>query len=402
MASLAAGTIVGPYTLVRPLGTGGMGEVWVATDRAGTEAAVKVLPEGSLDDPDARARFTREVAVARGLDHPRLQAVLDADAEVDRPWLATELVVGPTLAQRVAADGPVPGPELHRLATGLAEALVAVHAAGLVHRDVSPANVVLGAAGPVLVDFGIARGPEATTLTQAGAVVGTAGWLAPEMLRDEDVSDAADVWSWALVLTYAATGRPPAAGNRVEAVMRRILDGDLDLRGLPPWLDRLVRRSVQATPARRPTAEELLDALAPGHPLDLVTEPLGATAVTPAEVTAVAPTPSAPEPRRRPIAWQPLAARGAVVAVGGVVGLVAQPLLVVILVVVTLVAAIGLRLWAEERAEEKRLLVGPGTLALAATAMALATLAELVGLLAGAMILIVLVFVFLLLGGDLG
>ena len=124
------GEALGPYTLVRSLGTGGMGEVWVATGPDGIEVAVKVLPEGALGDATARARFAREVAAAQRVQHPRVQAVLAADAEAPRPWLATELVVGPTLAQRVAADGPLPGPELHALATGLADALVAVHAAG--------------------------------------------------------------------------------------------------------------------------------------------------------------------------------------------------------------------------------------------------------------------------------
>ncbi|MET0148276.1 MAG: serine/threonine-protein kinase, partial [Acidimicrobiales bacterium] len=185
---LAPGSTLGGFTLVRPVGTGGMGEVWAATATDGTEVAVKVLPEGSLQDVTARARFAREVGAAQRVQHPRVQAVLGADAEADRPWLATELVVGPTLAQRIAADGPVTGPSLHALAAGLADALAAVHGAGVLHRDVSPANVVLGADGPVLVDFGIARFAEATTLTMTGTIMGTAGWLAPELLRDDDVT----------------------------------------------------------------------------------------------------------------------------------------------------------------------------------------------------------------------
>jgi serine/threonine protein kinase len=218
----APGEALGPYTLVRSLGSGGMGEVWAATAPDGAEVAVKVLPEGALGDATARARFAREVAAAQQVHDPRVQAVLGADAEAPRPWLATELVVGPTLAQRVTADGPLPGPELHALATGLADALVAVHAAGVLHRDVSPANVVLGADGPVLVDFGIARFAGAPTLTVTGTVMGTAGWVAPELLRDDDVSAAADLWSLGAVLAYAATGRPPADGSRAEVVLRKV------------------------------------------------------------------------------------------------------------------------------------------------------------------------------------
>ena len=187
---------------------------------------MKVLPEGALGDATARARFAREVAAAQRVQHPRVQAVLGADAEAQRPWLATELVVGPTLAQRVAADGPLPGPELHALATGLADALVAVHAAGVLHRDVSPANVVLGADGPVLVDFGIARFAEATTLTMTGTVMGTAGWLAPELLRDDDVSAAADLWSLGGGAGLRGHGSPagrrqPGRGGAAQGPRRR-------------------------------------------------------------------------------------------------------------------------------------------------------------------------------------
>ena len=166
----APGEALGPYTLVRSLGSGGMGEVWAATASDGAEVAVKVLPEGALGDATARARFAREVAAAQRVQDPRVQAVLAADAEALRPWLATELVVGPTLAQRVAADGPLPGPELHALATGLADALVAVHAAGVLHRDVSPANVVLGGDGPVLVT----DAPVTVTATNLNPRVGLA------------------------------------------------------------------------------------------------------------------------------------------------------------------------------------------------------------------------------------
>ena len=400
----AAGEALGPYTLVRSLGTGGMGEVWVASDPDGTEVAVKVLPEGALGDATARARFAREVTAAQRVHDHRVQAVLGADAEAPRPWLATELVVGPTLAQRVATDGALPGPELHGLATGLADALVAVHAAGILHRDVSPANVVLGVDGPVLVDFGIARFAEATTLTMTGTVMGTAGWLAPELLRDDEVSAAADIWSLGAVLAYAATGRPPADGSRAEVVLRKVLDGDLDLRGLPPWLEGSVRRCLDPDPSHRPTAVDLRALLAPGGAPVAATVPLARTAVAPVEVppTAVVPADAPIDSEGARPGWVPHAWRAAVLAVGVLLGLLAPPLLVVIVIAVTVMAAIGLKLWVETRSPEMRLPVGPATVLGAAALAAITAAAQAIGLLFAVILLVGLVVLFFAVGGDLG
>lgn len=398
----APGENLGPYTLVRPLGTGGMGEVWAASGPDGIEVAVKVLPEGALGDATVRARFAREVAAAQRVQDPRVQAVLGADADAARPWLATELVAGATLAQRVAAEGPLPGPDLHALATGLADALVAVHAAGVLHRDVSPANVVLGSDGPVLVDFGIARFAEATTLTMTGTFLGTAGWLAPELLRDDEVSTAADVWSLGAVLAYAATGRPPADGSRAEVVLRKVLDGDLDLLGLPPWLEGSVHRCLDPDPARRPTAAELRAELAPGG-APVATAPITPTAVAPVEIppTAVVPPDSGTEPDRPPAHWIPLAVRGAGLGAGVLLGLLAPPLVVVILIAVAVMVAVGLKLWSEERAVEVRLPVGPATILGAAALAAVVTMAQVIGVLFAVIALVGLVVLFFALGGDL-
>lgn len=328
-------------------------------------------------------------------------------ATAPRPWLASELLTGPTLAERIAADGPLADDELRALARGLAEALVAVHAAGVVHRDVTPANVVLGADGPVLVDFGIALVPDATTLTMTGTVVGTAGWLAPELLRDDEASDAADVWSWGVVLAFAATGRAPAAGSRAEVVLRRVLDGDLDLEGLPGWLDGLVRRCLEQHPARRPTAEELVAALDPSGRAGALTEVLTTTEAAPRPPTAVLPAPAPPplgpfpaaEPSPRP---RRLATRGAVVAAGLVLGLVAEPLLVLLVIVVMLLVAIGLRLRAEARSEAARPPVTAGTLVLTAAVATVAALTQIVGLLFALIGFVGLIVLFFALGGDLG
>jgi serine/threonine protein kinase len=391
-------TTLGPYTLVRRIGSGGMGEVWEATGPDGATVALKVLPEGALDDPTARARFVREVAAARRVHHPRVQAVLDADPEAERPWLATEHVVGPTLAEQVATLGPIPGPELHALATGLAEALIASHLAGVTHRDVSPANVVLGADGPVLVDFGIARYADATTLTLPGTVVGTPAWMAPEHLRDDEVTDAADIWSWGAVMAYAATGRPPAAGSRPEVVMRRVLDGELDLRGLPPWLDLLVRRCLDPTPERRPMADELLAALQGGRTLPLVPE---RTAIAPAATTPDVRPPSPEVVDRRSVPWAVIGVRAAVLGGAVVLGLVLPGLAVVLLCVAGVIVAVALRLGVHERAPDRRLLVGPGTVFVASVLGAGAGLSRVLGVLGAAVALLLLVVLFLALGGDL-
>jgi serine/threonine protein kinase len=381
-----------------------MGEVWAATAADGTDVAVKVLPEGSLRDTTARARFAREVAAAQRVRHPRVQAVLGADAGADRPWLATELVLGPTLAQRIAADGPVRGPSLHTLATGLADALAAVHSAGVLHRDVSPANVVLGANGPVLVDFGIARFAEATTLTMTGTIMGTAGWLAPELLRDDEVTAAADIWSWGAVLAFAATGRPPADGSRAEVVLRKVLDGDLDLRGLPPWLDRIVRRCLDPDPSRRPTAHDLVTDLDPRRALtDAATAPLAATAAAPVEAAPTTALPAPPEPApKEKVDWVALALKATVVGVGALLGWLAPPLVVMIVIAVATVLAIVVRVWTEDRAEEKHLPVGPGTIIVAAAVAAITAMAQVIGLLLAVIALVGLIVVFFVLGGDFG
>jgi serine/threonine protein kinase len=376
-----------------------MGEVWAATAPDGVEVAVKLLPEGSLDDATARARFAREVEAAQRVQHPRVQRLLGADPEADRPWLATELVVGPTLGQRVSDDGPLPGPEVRALALGLAEGLAAVHAAGVLHRDLSPANVVLGPDGPVLVDFGIARFAGVTTLTMTGTVVGTAGWLAPELLRDDVAAEAGDVWSLGAVLAFAATGRPPADGSRTEVVLRKVLDGDLDLRGLAPWLDTIVRRCLAADPSARPTAAALVAELDPqGATQPIVVPP---TAVAPAAPDAPTAATPAAEPGTR-VAWQPWALRFGVLGAGLLLGLFAPPLVLVLTVTVVVVTAMGLKLWAEERAEEKKVPVRPWVLIMGAGLATVTALAEVVGLLLALIAVVGLVVLFLVLGGDLG
>ena len=201
-----------------------MGEVWLAEDPTGASGgaprrvALKLLDPTRVDDPDARARFAREVEAARRVTGPTIAALLDADVDAPQPWLASAYVAGPTLADHVTAHGALGDVALRALGSALAEALVAIHAAGVVHRDLTPRNVVLGPDGPRVVDFGIAWYDGAASITQTGARVGTPSWMAPERLTHDEVTASGDVWSWGAVMAYAALGYPAVGGSGPEVV----------------------------------------------------------------------------------------------------------------------------------------------------------------------------------------
>jgi membrane-associated phospholipid phosphatase len=248
---------VGGFRLHGRLGNGGMGAVYLGFDPSGAAVAVKTLPPGV--EPGVRRRFTREAELLAGIRHPRVAALVDADVGSERPWLAMEYVPGPSLAE-VAT--PLPTGRLEQLASGLAEALVVLHRAGVTHRDVKPSNVILTFDGPVLVDLGIAASAGLTSLTGYGMVVGTPAWMAPEQLIGKDVGPPADVWGWAVLLCYAATGRRPFGDGPLTAVAYRIQRAEPDLSGVPQPVRRLVTVALSKDPARRPTARQLADATA--------------------------------------------------------------------------------------------------------------------------------------------
>jgi len=248
---------IAEFRLLRRLGAGGMGVVYLGRTDSGALAAVKVIRgEGSGDD-DFRARFAREVELARRVDNPWVVPVLDADAETREPWLATAFVPGPSIAEAVAAHGPLPSQAVRVLGGLLAGALDAVHTAGLVHRDVKPGNVLLALDGPRLIDFGIARAADDTALTASGLVVGTPGFLAPEQAEGQPATSASDVFALGCVLAYASTGMPPFGTGTPDALLYRTVHDEPELAGVEGELRTLVERCLAKDPSERPTAEDI-------------------------------------------------------------------------------------------------------------------------------------------------
>jgi eukaryotic-like serine/threonine-protein kinase len=304
---------LGPYELLGRLGQGGMGVVHLGRERRGGRlAAVKALRPELAGDPGFAARFRREVEAARRIDSPRVARVLGAEPAGPRPWLATEYVDGPTLAAAVAAGGPLTGERLAGFAAGVAEALAAIHAAGVVHRDLKPGNVLLerpgpdGPAGPgvKVIDFGIAWAADAT-MTRSGLRFGTPAWMAPERLRDQPAGPPADVFAWGALVAFAATARHPFGGGPPEAVAYRILHDPPDLSGVPATLRPLVEAALARDPSARPTAAGLARTLAvafsPTRPLP-GTDPTWVLAAT--GPTRVPPLPQGPT-RVPPLAADP-------------------------------------------------------------------------------------------------
>jgi len=251
-------TQVGRYRLVDRLGVGGMGRVYAATGPDGRRAAIKVIRDDLADDTGFRQRFRREVAAASAVVGLFTARVLDADPDGEPPWLATEFVEGPSLREAVLTHGPMPEHALADLARGLAEALAAIHAAGLVHRDLKPANVLLSPAGPRVIDFGIARAVDASRLTVTGQIIGTPDFMAPEQIEGmRESGPEGDVFALGSTLAWAATSRGPFATDQTAATLYRIMAMPPDLRGVPPRIAAIAEACLAKDPAQRPTAAQL-------------------------------------------------------------------------------------------------------------------------------------------------
>ncbi|MGW3558516.1 serine/threonine-protein kinase [Streptomyces sp. NPDC000963] len=279
------GTLIGRYVIEHKLGEGGMGTVYLARSRGGRAVAVKVARPELASDPSFRARFRAEVAAARQVGGFHTAQVVDADPDAEAPWLATAYVPGPTLAGLVTAGGPLDETRLRALGAALAEALEAIHACGLVHRDLKPGNIVMAPDGPRVLDFGIARALESTRLTATGSAFGTPGYLAPEQALGEEVTGAADVFALGAVLVAAAGGRPFGDGTPMGLMYRSVHEAP-DLASVPEALRDLVARCLAKNPAERPTPDGILDALEEGAP---GTGPSGADGRPPATVVVPAP-----------------------------------------------------------------------------------------------------------------
>lgn len=235
-----------------------MGVVHLGVDREGRQVAVKVLHPHVAADLKARDRLTREVETMRRVRSPRVAEVLDAELGSATPYIVTRFAPGRTLEQTVLEDGPLSAGGLVRLARGLCEALAAIHAANVIHRDFKPANVVLVSGEPLVIDFGIAHLVNATRLTQTGMFVGTPGYLAPEIIRDDQITQAADVHALAATVFFGATGKPPFGTGTFESVCYNILEGRAQLDAAPAWLRGWLRDAFAVDPALRPTAQTML------------------------------------------------------------------------------------------------------------------------------------------------
>lgn len=252
---------IGDYELVRKIGEGGMGVVYKALDSDGQAVALKVLRAHIAHDNGARERLRREVSTLVRVRSPHVAAFLDADVDGENPYLVTSFVPGAPLDAVIESDGPFGAARLARLGRGLADALGAIHRAGIVHRDLKPGNVLMVGDDPVLIDFGIAHVADDSRLTSTGLVMGTPGYLSPEIVEGDAVTEATDWWGWAATLAYAASGRAPFGRGPMPVVLDRVCRGEYDLSGVDPRLRPLLEAALDPDASRRPAARDVLSAL---------------------------------------------------------------------------------------------------------------------------------------------
>jgi serine/threonine protein kinase len=288
---------VGRFEIVARLGSGGMGRVYLARLPSGEQFALKMIHQFLADDLQFRRRFHREVMAAQRVTGENTAALVDADPDARPPWMAVEYVDGPTLSELVERGGPLTLASCVRLASGMAQALISIHAAGLVHRDLKPSNVLMGASGARLIDFGIAQASGASSLTMTGLVTGSAGFMSPEQAQAEHVTAASDVFALGTVLFFAATGRRPFGEGSMISVTYRVVHADPDLSWIrDAGLRELIAECLMKDPSRRPTPEEIRDrcpGIADGS-RRLLRTGAAMTTLSPAAAIAAAPLPSAP------------------------------------------------------------------------------------------------------------
>lgn len=270
--NLEAGSLVGGYTLISRLGSGAMGSVWRVRDDGGHQYAMKILRdslaeedasgERSRDQLTARERLRREAMALQKVRHPGVCGIVDMELDGALAFIVTELIDGKNLREDVRANGRYVGDDLERLGRKLIEAVKAVHAAGIVHRDIKPTNVMVSNTGPVLVDFGIAMGEGESHVTRTGLVMGTPGFIAPEIIDGAESDEMSDWWSVASVLAFAATGEPVFGTKPMMAVLERAAAGSANLVGLPAGTMAAFRSALNPDRTKRCTPDELLQAIA--------------------------------------------------------------------------------------------------------------------------------------------
>ena len=292
-----------------------MGRVFLGLSAGGRPVAVKVIRAELAADQEFRVRFGREVAAARRVSGLFTALVVDADVDGPLPWLATAYVAGPSLSEAVTGYGPMSVQSVLALAAGLAEGLSAIHAAGVVHCDLKPSNVLLSQDGPRVIDFGISRAAEAVSVTGAGLVVGSPGFMSPEQATGQEIGPPSDIFSLGAVLTFAATGAGPFGAGSSPELAYRLVYSPPSLGELPAQLHPLVERCLAKDPRERPTADEVLAEAGAVHPA--TGWPLGCS-----PRTSPSPPRSRISSRRR--WWRPLTAAG--VTAGGLAASVAVSL----------------------------------------------------------------------------
>lgn len=306
MAALEPGDprSVGEYQLLGRLGAGGMGRVFLGRSPGGRAVAVKVVhAELVAGQPEFRSRFRREVEAARKVSGAFTAPVVDADPDAPLPWLVTSYIAGPSLQDAVMERGPLPAATVLGLAAGLAEALTSIHAAQLVHRDLKPSNVLLADDGPRVIDFGIARSVESETITRAGLMVGSPGFMSPEQVEGAEVTGASDVFSLGAVLTFAATGGNPFGDGSTPSLLYRVVHDGPDITAVTdPDLASLIAACLAKDPAGRPTPREILARIG-------LTADAGALLARPVTGLAAEPVAGADDVTRpvpRPVATRPV------------------------------------------------------------------------------------------------
>ncbi|PLW72131.1 serine/threonine protein kinase, partial [Streptomyces sp. DJ] len=257
--------VVGSFRLHRRIGAGGMGVVYLGSDKRGQRVALKVIRPELAEDPEFRSRFAREVSAASRIRGGCTARLVAADLEAERPWFATQYVPGPSLYDKVGEEGPLPAADVASIGAALAEGLLSVHEAGVVHRDLKPSNILLSPKGPRIIDFGIAWATGASTLTHVGTAVGSPGFLAPEQVRGAPVTPATDIFALGATLAYAATADSPFGQGSSEVMLYRVVHEEPDLSQVPDSLAPLVHACLAKEPEDRPSTAQLHERLSEIH-----------------------------------------------------------------------------------------------------------------------------------------